>query len=479
MVLINGVKYACERCIRGHRVTTCTHTDQQLTMIKPKGRPATQCQHCREQRKLKHSHVSCTCGAKGKAPGTHLALCLCHKNSHCTCSSAASRKIAGDKNKKKALTKATLHNGSQPPVSLNGVSSGETGTITPSNGSDSSLTKKNQLDPYVIEDVMVPFEAGHGLFDLFLPNSEVSGGLSLNVNLTSPSFTAKPNYNDNDSNDFKSVAPAKSEEPRPLVSDSDEVDLVENMFPLFPLVGSCSFDDSKSLPMLSIPRSPQQEEKRHTYQPRPHKPSSHALASSQSRPKRPESSLSITSNSSGMSMMPSSDPKPNHSFTLPTQLSSSAFPPFELAEEDSPNEKHNFYQQQPPQEQAKVNDTTSTNSILDNNVDVFNDAYDLRLMSYEDFIKNLNTKATDPNIPSPASVTPQSSVPPSRQPLQLRYQRSDPTQTIPPTKYDEQFSQERLLAGLPDEQTYNDFAVPMFNEFMGPVKIEDDSYNIQ
>ncbi|GAV54886.1 hypothetical protein ZYGR_0AS02090 [Zygosaccharomyces rouxii] len=64
MVLINGVKYACERCIRGHRVTTCTHTDQPLMMIKPKGRPSTTCDHCKELRKNKNANPSgvCTCG---------------------------------------------------------------------------------------------------------------------------------------------------------------------------------------------------------------------------------------------------------------------------------------------------------------------------------------------------------------------------------------------------------------------------------
>ena len=63
MVLINGVKYACERCIRGHRVTTCNHTDQPLMMIKPKGRPSTTCNHCKELRKNKNANPSgmCTC----------------------------------------------------------------------------------------------------------------------------------------------------------------------------------------------------------------------------------------------------------------------------------------------------------------------------------------------------------------------------------------------------------------------------------
>lgn len=85
MVFIRGVKYACERCIRGHRVTSCKHTDQPLVMIKPKGRPATQCEHCREARKKKVLHIKCTCGAP-KNSKDHTEGCPCATNpSKCTC----------------------------------------------------------------------------------------------------------------------------------------------------------------------------------------------------------------------------------------------------------------------------------------------------------------------------------------------------------------------------------------------------------
>ncbi|SCU85035.1 LANO_0C03158g1_1 [Lachancea nothofagi CBS 11611] len=68
MVLVKGIKYACERCIRGHRVTTCNHTDQPLMMIKPKGRPSTTCSHCKELRRNKNANPTgaCTCGRQEK-----------------------------------------------------------------------------------------------------------------------------------------------------------------------------------------------------------------------------------------------------------------------------------------------------------------------------------------------------------------------------------------------------------------------------
>ncbi|ODN85445.1 hypothetical protein L198_07526 [Cryptococcus wingfieldii CBS 7118] len=65
MVLINEKKYACERCIKGHRVSSCTHTDRALFEIKKKGRPGTQCKHCKEKRKSVGSsvHTKCKCGS--------------------------------------------------------------------------------------------------------------------------------------------------------------------------------------------------------------------------------------------------------------------------------------------------------------------------------------------------------------------------------------------------------------------------------
>lgn len=69
MVLIDNKKFACQTCIKGHRSTSCTHTDRPLSEIKRKGRPITQCQHCRELRKSKQVHVKCVCGdAEGASP---------------------------------------------------------------------------------------------------------------------------------------------------------------------------------------------------------------------------------------------------------------------------------------------------------------------------------------------------------------------------------------------------------------------------
>ncbi|KAF9242274.1 hypothetical protein BU15DRAFT_44012, partial [Melanogaster broomeanus] len=57
-----------ETCIKGHRSSACKHTDRPLFEIKKKGRPVTQCEHCRELRKTKQVHVKCLCGVQDSGP---------------------------------------------------------------------------------------------------------------------------------------------------------------------------------------------------------------------------------------------------------------------------------------------------------------------------------------------------------------------------------------------------------------------------
>ncbi|KAF9647088.1 hypothetical protein BDM02DRAFT_3072915, partial [Thelephora ganbajun] len=50
-----------DTCIKGHRSSACKHTDRPLFEIQKKGRPVTQCSHCRELRKTKQVHIKCNC----------------------------------------------------------------------------------------------------------------------------------------------------------------------------------------------------------------------------------------------------------------------------------------------------------------------------------------------------------------------------------------------------------------------------------
>ncbi|KAK9893183.1 hypothetical protein P389DRAFT_132817, partial [Cystobasidium minutum MCA 4210] len=55
-ILLDGQKYACESCFKGHRVSKCTHRQTSLRPNK-KGRPFTQCKHCRDRRTSASVHT--------------------------------------------------------------------------------------------------------------------------------------------------------------------------------------------------------------------------------------------------------------------------------------------------------------------------------------------------------------------------------------------------------------------------------------
>ncbi|KAJ5595077.1 uncharacterized protein N7459_001285 [Penicillium hispanicum] len=97
-MLIDGEKWACEACVRGHRVSSCHHSDRPLTHINKKGRPVSQCTHCRGLRKSRTTHVKCGCGDKKKKTDSSdchgderdlkqdaLHRCGCSHGQRCTC----------------------------------------------------------------------------------------------------------------------------------------------------------------------------------------------------------------------------------------------------------------------------------------------------------------------------------------------------------------------------------------------------------
>ncbi|KAJ7107711.1 copper fist DNA binding domain-containing protein [Mycena epipterygia] len=61
MVFVNDKKFSCESCIKGHRASTCSHSDRALFEVPRKGRPLSQCPNCRELRKTKRYHSKCVC----------------------------------------------------------------------------------------------------------------------------------------------------------------------------------------------------------------------------------------------------------------------------------------------------------------------------------------------------------------------------------------------------------------------------------
>ncbi|EED23311.1 Copper fist DNA binding domain protein [Talaromyces stipitatus ATCC 10500] len=94
-MLIDGEKWACEACVRGHRVSSCHHSDRTLIHVNKKGRPVSQCPHCRGLRKSRTTHAKCDCGDKKKDHhGTDGILaggengevkCRCMHGQRCSC----------------------------------------------------------------------------------------------------------------------------------------------------------------------------------------------------------------------------------------------------------------------------------------------------------------------------------------------------------------------------------------------------------
>lgn len=92
VMIIDRETYACESCVRGHRTSNCNHygeyicaidllslrrqdlglladennrkTERPLQPITKKGRPVSQCLHCRSMRKSRSAHVKCGCGKR-------------------------------------------------------------------------------------------------------------------------------------------------------------------------------------------------------------------------------------------------------------------------------------------------------------------------------------------------------------------------------------------------------------------------------
>lgn len=390
---------------------------------------------------MKNIHSSCSCGKMGKSPGQHLASCFCHKNSHCTCPSKEKKSSTVAKREKR-LSESSSKMGFEKDAF------GEEQNLAPPG---SGLTSN-----YLIEDVMMPFDTDQGLLGYFsnqLQDQSESDQYSIGV---------KSDYKSVDGLlDGKPLHPQQlqtlNQFPNPP-SDSD-LDIVENMFPLFPLVGNCSFDDSKSLPLLPIPNSNNnplnsnvirvpmelkgtraKEDDRqifssrmnlssssgnyhgnsslghssvgatnqsttslsgiaaagHTQHPRPTKPSVTTLfgnisyGQQSSRPRRPESVLSIASTSSNTSKQNLFDAPNTTQHNLPKLASSGAFPPFEMSQNHSSDDlNHTYYESS----------------------SLFNDAQLLSILSdYDDASRTGHGNG---------NITPQSSLP-SRQPLQSR-----------------------------------------------------------
>eukprot|EP00842_Homolaphlyctis_polyrhiza_P003075 jgi/Hompol1/3769/HPOL_003348-RA len=66
MIIWETIRFACQKCQAGHRTSSCAHANRRIEEVKAKGRPVSQCGHCRSKRKkgVGHSHHRCLCGER-------------------------------------------------------------------------------------------------------------------------------------------------------------------------------------------------------------------------------------------------------------------------------------------------------------------------------------------------------------------------------------------------------------------------------
>ncbi|CVL00465.1 related to transcription activator CUP2 [Fusarium mangiferae] len=109
-------KLACESCIRGHRVAKCQHTDRPLLTVSRKGRPVSQCNHCRTLRNSRSVHTKCKC-----ASASHQAMlkefgqerCQCDEGETCKCAHKTDRR-----NRKRVQSPLSTDNSITPSTAL-------------------------------------------------------------------------------------------------------------------------------------------------------------------------------------------------------------------------------------------------------------------------------------------------------------------------------------------------------------------------
>ncbi|KAI9826585.1 MAG: hypothetical protein M1832_006181 [Thelocarpon impressellum] len=68
-MLIGGEKWACDACVRGHRVSNCQHSGGSIRDPLVWLAAVADCHHCRGLRKSRSAHVKCDCGEGGAHHG--------------------------------------------------------------------------------------------------------------------------------------------------------------------------------------------------------------------------------------------------------------------------------------------------------------------------------------------------------------------------------------------------------------------------
>lgn len=218
-MITNGEKFACESCIRGHRVTKCQHTgeflilqpvtyrsyadaktsqsDRPLQQVGKKGRPVSQCGHCRSLRTSRSVHTTCKCGLTSRlgtreqigrgvllhpnAVNASLMIsdhCRCHEGDSCICAYKNSELVASEDFRmmscgKYATPSATPSATSSPAISGHGVNDIFQGPL-PAGDAGSAGTVHLGIDADITSHVLSHTGVDNWSFDSLMDASMMS-----------------------------------------------------------------------------------------------------------------------------------------------------------------------------------------------------------------------------------------------------------------------------------------------------------------
>lgn len=237
-MLIGGEKWACEACVRGHRVSNCQHSDRPLQHINKKGRPVSQCQHCRTLRKSRSAHVRCDCSLEkiqSKETLTAAAIVAASSNGdsfeanthakNCSCNHGAGCKCAL---KKEPLEPVPESDSDEPPVMVKRrarahTTSFENGITILTNGHRKQSQKHNNTaqkygSPYPMSRTQ----------SLRVPSPT---SISKTLEKTAYMTTVKPRHEDSPIKEVIEQRLVKSEHASPVLSSASSLDLLNGQLP--------------------------------------------------------------------------------------------------------------------------------------------------------------------------------------------------------------------------------------------------------
>jgi hypothetical protein len=219
--------------VRGHRVSNCQHSDRPLQHINKKGRPVSQCQHCRTLRKSRSAHVRCDCGGekvhtKGACAEVESQDCCCSHGARCTCALKKEHlDPVPESDSDETSSSSTPINDKRRPRALTAQS--ETGLTIFTNGHHKPVHKHNNMAhqcglPYVVPRT----HSIHGPSPAGLANRSVD---NLPHTSTIDALHSDSHIKDSMVSAQQEQRKVKSEHGSPLLSPSSNFDQLNGQLP--------------------------------------------------------------------------------------------------------------------------------------------------------------------------------------------------------------------------------------------------------